>query len=186
MVDKPPRDQILDHTYDGIQEYDNPMPQWWVIAFWATIIFSVIYALNLGGIGNGAGRIADYNADMAAWKAAHPESGQVDAGALLAMASRPEVISLGSATFGQMCASCHGPDGGGGIGPNLADNYWLHGGSIDAIARTISDGVTSKGMPAWGKVLKPEQFQGIVAYVWSLHGTTPATPKEPQGDLVER
>ncbi len=178
-------DRILEHEYDGIKEYDNPMPAWWVLTFWATIIFSVAYVLNLGGIGTGAGRVAEYEADMAAWRAAHPAGGApVDAAALLALAEDHEGLEEGEEIFTKYCAACHAADGGGVIGPNLTDAHWLHGSSIDSIHVVIAEGVLAKGMPAWAKMLSPEQVDQVTAYVWSLRGTTPAAPKAPEGVQV--
>lgn len=175
-------DRILEHEYDGIKEYDNPMPAWWVLTFWATIIFSVAYVLNIGGIGTGEGRIAAYEADMAAWRAAHPEGGApVDAGALLALAADDEAREEGREVYLKYCAACHATDGGGLIGPNLTDDQWLHGGTIDSIHVVIAEGVLAKGMPAWAKMLSAEQVDQVTAYVWSLRGSAPAAPKAPEG-----
>ena len=178
-------EKLLDHEYDGIQEYDNPMPRWWVWTFWATIVFSVAYALNVGGIGAGRGWLADYDADMAAFKAAHPQQGpgMTDA-QLAALVQDPQALALGRATYAANCAACHGADGGGIIGPNLTDDYWLHGGTLAQIQHTVNEGVLAKGMPGWSKMLKPDQLSAVVAYVASLHGTTPAKPKAPQGELA--
>lgn len=180
------KDKILDHTYDGIQEYDNPMPRWWLLTFAGTIVFSVLYVMNIGPVGNGKGRIADYEADMAAFAKAHPapSGGDMNADQLLAIAKDHEKLEDGKKTFTAYCASCHAPDGGGLIGPNLADAYWLHGGTITDIYKTVTNGVLAKGMPPWGKTLKPEQLSAVVAYVSTLQGTTPANPKPPQGTPV--
>jgi cytochrome c oxidase cbb3-type subunit 3 len=181
------QDRILEHEYDGIKEYDNPMPRWWVLTFWATIIFSVAYVFNVGGIGTGQGRIADYEADMVAWRAAHPQGGgPVDVAALLALADDSEAVEEGGEVYAKYCAACHAADGGGMIGPNLTDNAWLHGSSIDSIHTVIAEGVLAKGMPAWGKMLSPEQVDHVTAYVWSLAGSTPAAPKAPEGEQVTR
>ena len=83
--------------------------------------------------------------------------------------------------FTSYCAACHRPDGGGMIGPNLTDDFWIHGGAPTAIFKTVNEGVLAKGMPNWGKVLKPDQIEGVVAYVQSIHGTNPANPKAPEG-----
>jgi cytochrome c oxidase cbb3-type subunit III len=179
-------DRLLDHSYDGIQEYDNPMPRWWVTVFWATIIFSIAYYL-VSGLGLGKGRMAEYDADMAAFRAAHPAHlGGGNATALLAAARQPSELAQGKILFVGKCAVCHAADGGGNIGPNLTDDAWLHGGTIDSIYATVNDGVLAKGMPAWGKLLKPDEMEEVVAYVWTLHGTTPAKPKEPQGVVAPR
>jgi len=178
-------DRLLDHEYDGIQEYDNPMPRWWVWIFWATIAFAILYFFDVGGIGVGRGRIATYDAEMAAFRAAHPEGpAALSAERLAALAKDPATIALGRTTFATNCAACHAPDGGGIIGPNLTDAYWLHGGTLPEIQKTVTEGVLAKGMPAWGKLLKPDQLSAVIAYVSTLHGTTPAHPKAPQGDLA--
>jgi len=180
-------DRLLDHSYDGIQEYDNPMPRWWVITFWATIIFSILYALNVPGIGNGKGRIADYEADMSKAReqrlAAEPAGGPTPE-ALAALANDPAVLADGKQVFVTYCAACHRADGGGQIGPNLTDDSWIHGASIAQIRETINAGVLAKGMPEWGKVLKPEQVSAAAAYVRSLAGTNPPNPKPPEGTRI--
>ena len=186
MADDQPKDKLLEHSYDGIQEYDNPMPRWWVITFWATIIFAVAYALNIGGIGVGAGRIAAYEQEMSEFKAAHPDAKAPDPAALLAAVANADEVKEGKAIFTKNCIACHGPDGGGVIGPNLTDDYWIHGGKIEEIGATVTTGVPAKGMPTWGKILKPKEVEEVVAYVWTLHGTTPAKPKAPEGLLVPR
>jgi len=188
---KPDQDHLLEHSYDGIQEFDNPMPRWWVYLFWATIIFSILYFFNVPGFGVGKGRIADYDRDIAAAasadakrKAAQPAGASGEQ--LAAMTKDASVVALGKQVFGQNCAACHRADAGGQIGPNLADDYWLHGGTLEQIHKTVVDGVLEKGMPPWGKVLKPNQLDAVVAYIYTLRGTNPPNPKAPQGDLVPR
>jgi cytochrome c oxidase cbb3-type subunit 3 len=163
------------------------MPRWWVYIFWATIAFSVLYAINIGPIGNGRGRIADYERDMAAFRAAHPEpTGGADPARLASLVKDRAALDVGKQTFAQNCAACHRADAGGMIGPNLTDDYWLHGGGLAEIYKTVSEGVLAKGMPPWGKLLKPQQLESVVAYVASLHDSHPANPKAPQGDRVEQ
>jgi len=188
---KPDQDHLLEHSYDGIQEFDNPMPRWWVYLFWATIIFSILYFFNVPGFGVGKGRIADYDRDIAAAasadakrKAAQPAGASGEQ--LAAMTKDASVVALGKQVFGQNCAACHRADAGGQIGPNLTDDYWLHGGTLEQIHKTVTDGVLEKGMPPWGKVLKPNQLDAVVAYVYTLRGTNPPNPKAPQGDQVPR
>ena len=184
MADKE-EDRLLEHSYDGIQEYDNPMPRWWVITFWATIIFSILYALNVPGIGNGKGRIADYENEMTT--TATIQAKQVQAGgapteeSMAAMISDAQVLEDGKQVFATYCAACHRADGGGLIGPNLADDSWIHGGSLPDIRSTVDAGVLAKGMPEWGKVLKPAQVTAVTVYVKSLGGTNPPNAKAPEG-----
>lgn len=179
-------DRLLDHAYDGIQEYDNPMPRWWVWVFWATIVFSILYFFDFTGKLKGPGRVKEYEQQMADAARRWPQGGPVDAAALLALASDQKVIAAGKAVFATNCTPCHGADGGGVIGPNLADEYWLHGGTLPDIYKTIDEGVLAKGMPNWGKMLKPEQVKAVAVYVKSLGGTHPANPKAPQGVKVEQ
>ena len=191
MPNKNDQEHLLDHTYDGIQEFDNPMPRWWVYLFWATIVFSVLYWLNVPGFGIGKGRVSDYDRDMAAAAAAAAKQRAAEpAGAspeqLMAMTKDATVLALGKEAFTQNCAACHRLDAGGQIGPNLTDDYWLHGAALEQIHKVVTDGVLEKGMPPWGKVLKPAQLDAVVAYVYTLRGTTVPNPKAPQGELVPR
>ena len=187
MTNPTEKDRLIEHSYDGIQEYDNPMPAWWVFTFWITIVFSIFYYINPANLGVGKGSEAEYAADMAEFRAAHPEhTAGGDVPTLLAATKRPEEVAQGKIVYVARCAVCHAADGGGVIGPNLTDDAWLHGGSIDSIYGTIVNGVLAKGMPAWGKILKSDEVEEVVAYVWTLHGTTPAKPKEPQGVVVPR
>ncbi|MEP6619578.1 MAG: cbb3-type cytochrome c oxidase N-terminal domain-containing protein [bacterium] len=176
-------DKLMDHQYDGIQEYDNPMPRWWLLSFAGTVIFSVIYLFNVGPVGNGKGRIADYENDMKAFALAHPAptGGDVTGAQLLALSHNHEALEDGKKVFQANCSPCHRPDGGGLIGPNLTDTYWIHGGTLPDIYKTVTNGVLEKGMPPWGKMLKPAQVQAVVAYVASLQGSNPVNPKAPQG-----
>ena len=184
-------DRLLDHDVDGIREYDNPLPRWWINLFWATIVFSVLYALNLPGIGSGKGRIANYERDMArararqAAQAAQSPTGGLDEAGLLALVNDPARLKTGRERFITTCAACHREDGGGSIGPNLTDEFWIHGGTPLEILKTVSDGVPDKGMPAWSQTLKPDEIAAAVAYVLTLHDTHPPNPKEPQGTKVE-
>jgi cytochrome c oxidase cbb3-type subunit 3 len=172
---------MMDHEYDGIQEYDNPMPRWWVWLFILTILFVPVYYLTPGDTFAGAKKDAMYAKEMAAFKLAHPEAPKVTAAALALVVADKNEITKGAALFQVNCISCHGPDGGGIIGPNLTDDYWIHGGSPINIHTTITEGVLAKGMPPWGKMLKSEQILSLTAYVLSLHDSHPAKPKAPEG-----
>lgn len=182
-------DRLLDHNYDGIQEYDNPMPRWWLWLFWITIGFSLLYALNLPGIGTGKGRIANYERDM---NAARAKYGAATAAALLlsdddliAISRDAAKLAQGKLTFTTQCVACHRADGGGNIGPNLTDAFWIHGAKPRELLKTVSAGVLEKGMPAWSQVLKPDQVSAVVGYVLTLRGTHPLDPKPPQGIPVD-
>ena len=184
---KPTEDRLLEHDYDGIQEYDNPMPRWWLWIFYASILFVPVYYLLPGNIGAGPGMVASYEADMAAHAAAQvaPAGPQITDDAVAALARDPATVAEGKATFVQYCAACHRPDGGGLIGPNLTDDSWIHGGRPSEIHQTIVQGVLAKGMPEWGRLLKPAQVDAVSAYVLTLRGTNPPEPKAPEGTVVQ-
>ena len=185
-----PGEPLFEHAYDGIQEYDNPMPRWWVLIFWATIVYAVVYALNVVPVaGSGKGWIANYEAEMAAAErkfaaSRAPQPAPPD-DVLRGLAADPAARDAGKAVFMTNCMPCHRADAGGVIGPNLTDDYWIHGGLPGDIHRTIAAGVLDKGMPAWAAVLPPDDVNRVTAYVLSVHGTHPEAPKEPQGVKVE-
>ena len=188
----PQREHLLDHSYDGIQEYDNPLPKWWVYIFYATILFSVLYWFNVPGIGIGKGRIAHYEhelemarAQAAALAANSPVMHDTDE-TLLAATKDPAVMALGKEIFVGTCSACHRADGGGNIGPNLTDDYWIHGGRPTEILHTVTTGVLEKGMPAWGQTMPPQKVRAAAVYVLTLRGTHPANPKAPQGVEAEQ
>ncbi len=185
MPTDPKNDHLLEHSYDGIQEYDNPLPRWWVLIFWATIFFALAYAFNVTGHLRGPGRLNEYEAQMAdAAKRWPAPAGTTDPAMLAALAKDPKAVAAGKAVFTTTCAPCHRPDGGGLIGPNLTDDYWIHGGTLQQIQATITNGVPDKGMPTWGKMLKPDQVNDVAVFVASLRGTNPPNPKAPQGVKV--
>ncbi|MCC6317898.1 MAG: c-type cytochrome [Gemmatimonadaceae bacterium] len=185
-MDKSPSDstdRLIEHSYDGIQEYDNPLPRWWVYLFYATMVFSVLYWFNIG-VGIGPGRIAQYDAEVAAARAAHPEPAASSSADLAALAGDATALAKGKEVFVTNCASCHKADGGGLIGPNLTDKAWIHGSSLAEIHKTINDGVLAKGMPNWGKLLKPDQVDVVTAYVASIAGTNAPGGKAAEGTVV--
>lgn len=201
---KPPGDEIPDaltgdthdqliagHTYDGIREYDNPMPGWWTGLFWVCVLFAPVYMLGVhvfGYVDTYEEDLAQGQAELAAREAAWIASGpafETDARALARYADDPAMVAAGQEVFTSTCASCHGPDGGGGIGPNLADAYWIHGGSHEDVFRVLTEGVVSKGMPAWSDLLTDEERAQATAYIASLQGSAPTNPKPPQGEVYE-
>ncbi len=179
---------IEGHTYDGISELDNQLPRWWVQLFNVSIIFSIFY-FGYYVLGPGPGISKEFEQEQAILAEARAKiaaeqgggSNGVDANAILAAMKSEGEMGKGKTVFAQKCASCHGPQGQGTIGPNLADNFWIHGGSISQVAMTISAGVLDKGMPPWGPVLKNDELVAVTAYVKSLKGTNPPNPKAAQG-----
>lgn len=178
------------HSYDGIKEYDNPMPGWWVWTFIACIVFSAVYLLGVHVFGfintyedDLAASLEQLEAVRAAYASANPTF-QADEETLAALIADPASATNGAATYATYCAACHGDQGQGLIGPNLTDAYWLNGGTNVDIFEVITSGVPAKGMPAWENALSPEQRGELLAYIRSLAGTEPPGAKEPQGELV--
>lgn len=183
------RDVQLDHTYDGIRELDNFMPPWLKYVFYLTIMFAVVYFVNYSVLGIGKTQLEEYEAELAI-AAVEAEQRQllaaftIDETNVRFDASGPSV-KAGMALYENNCIACHALDGGGGVGPNLTDDYWIHGGSIEDVFRIVKYGVIEKGMIPWQDQLSPEEMQQVSSYVLTLVGTTPANPKAPQGDLYE-
>lgn len=182
-------DELLDHNYDGIQEYDNPIPGWLAAMLYGTIVAAVVYTLWYG-FNMGPSIQTEYllenktlEKEWAAYYAKHPIVAP-STEELAAAAKDPALLALGKKQFDTSCTPCHGPQAQGLIGPNLTDEYWLHGGKMNEIYNTVVKGVAGKGMPPWGRALGPDKLKGVVAYVRTLQGSNPPNPKAPQGTLV--
>jgi cytochrome c oxidase cbb3-type subunit 3 len=185
------QDELLDHNYDGIQEYDNDLPKWWVYLFWITIIWSVGYVFwfHSPSTPTPEERLA---AGLQELEQMRPKQTGGDAVAgdsdesLLKLVSNAEMISKGLEIYTGKCLACHAQGGAGLVGPNLADNYWIHGGKPTQIKKVIVEGVPEKGMISWKAMMSDQEINAVVAYIWSLHGTTPPNAKAPQGELFTR
>ena len=176
-------DKLLDHSYDGIQEFDNPMPTWWVGLFVLTIIWAVVYLFYYDITGIGETQLEEYHSELAA---AEQKYGGGDSGSEaeieIALMSSAEDIAEGEKIYKMNCASCHGQTGEGGVGPNLGDKFWKHGGDFKSIANTIIRGVPEKGMIAWEPILKTKKIVQVTAYIdQKLRNTNPPNGKEPEG-----
>jgi cytochrome c oxidase cbb3-type subunit 3 len=183
---KPTRDELLDHEADGIREFDNAMPRWWLYSFYVTIVFAAIYLVNYHllpePIVGRAGMAAEYQAEMAA--AAGPGADAPAATATLVALTDDASLAKGRAIFESqtsLCASCHRPDLGGLVGPNLTDTVWLHGCTAGELAHSVSTGFPPRGMLPFGggPKLTDEQLRQLVSYVMSKRGSKPANPKSP-------
>lgn len=178
---------ILDHNYDGIKELDNKLPPWWVYLFYATILFGVVYLARFH-VFNDYDQAREYEMEVAAAQAAIEEYRKtakdlVDVNTVTLLTDASD-INAGRLIFETNCVVCHMADGGGGIGPNLTDEYWIQGGGIKNVFRTISEGGRDgKGMIAWKQTLKPAEMAQVASYVLSFQGTTPANPKAPEGEI---
>ncbi len=178
---------ILDHNYDGIKELDNSLPPWWVYSFYISIIFAAIYLLRYH-VFDGPSQIEEKKKKMAQAKTDVEEYKKtakdlVDINTVT-MLTDAEDLSAGKAIWDINCVACHMADGGGSIGPNLADEYWILGGGIKNVFQTISEGGRDgKGMIAWKQLLKPLEMAQVSSYILTLQGTTPANPKAPEGEI---
>ena len=178
---------ILDHNYDGIKELDNNLPPWWVYGFYATIVFAVVYLAryHIFDDVNQAEEyeiaVAEARIDIENYKKTAKNLVDVNTVTLLTEASD---ISAGKNIFTENCVACHKADGGGGIGPNLTDRYWILGGGIKNVFNTISEGGRDgKGMVSWKSELKPLEMAQVASYLLEFEGTTPAEPKAAEGEL---
>ena len=183
-------DILLDHDYDGIRELDNHLPPWWKYGFYFTIFWAVLYILNyhISPIWNeGHSQLAEYEAENRKAELALAEyhkkaADRVDENTVQLLTDAAS-LDKGKAKFAELCAACHGDLGQGGIGPNLTDTYWLHGGDIRSVFGTIKYGVPDKGMISWKDEIKPADMQAVASFILSLQGSNPAGAKEPQGEL---
>lgn len=178
--------EIEGHEYDGIKELDNALPGWWINGFYLCILFAGLYwaYYEMGPGPSIKDTLKQETQEMQLAQLA--QNGQKKLPSqeeLLALFVKPERRKEGHDIFVTKCVACHGDKGQGGIGPNLTDDYWLHGGKLAQIAATITNGVSDKGMPPWGPMLSGEQIKSLAVFVKSLHGTNPPGAKAPQGEL---
>jgi cytochrome c oxidase cbb3-type subunit 3 len=178
------QDQVV-HEYDDIQEYDNALPLWWLVTFFGTAIFAIGYffvyqTFKAADLPNAA-----FEKEVAVQRAADAERikalGNITDDSMLLLSKDATTVAKGKEIFTTNCAVCHRADGGGGIGPNLTDKAWLHGGKPAQIFKTVNEGVPTKPMAAWGPQLGTDKVQSVAAYVLTLKDSNVAGGKAPQG-----
>lgn len=183
------KDKLLDHNYDGIKEYDNDLPRWWLNIFWITTIYALFYVgyMHFGLTDSAEVQLAKQMAELEeAQKASQVKAGPtkgVTEEELAALLNQSAVLSVGQQVYSGKCAVCHGQKGEGLIGPNMTDDYWLHGGALLDIRRIVSQGVLDKGMLAWQGVLSEDEINAVTVYLRSLRGSNPPNSKPAQGEL---
>lgn len=178
---------LLDHNYDGIEEFDHPLPKWWLVTFYGTMIFAAIY-VGYYHFGSGHLQEAELESDMAAIQKLAPPPASADelAAKAVAMMSDGAAMEAGKVSYLGKCAACHGNLGEGGIGPNLADDFWIHGdGQPASVIKVIAEGVPEKGMPTWAAIIPPEETAQLTAFIASFKGTNPPNPKAPEGTEIK-
>lgn len=178
---------MLDHDYDGIKELDNNLPPWWKYGFYLTIVFAVVYLYMYHVDGSADLQTVEYEKEMAKAKTENEEymktaANKVDENTITYLADAKDQAA-GKDAYLASCAACHGRAGEGGVGPNLTDAYWLHGGSIKDVFKSIKYGWPEKGMKSWKEDLSPMQIAQVTSYILSLKDSNPANGKAPQGDL---
>jgi len=180
------KDIMFDHDFDGIKELDSKIPPWFSWLFIITIIFAAYYMIDYHIIGSGQVQYEEYSQEVqiaSLEREALIKSGAFVNEETVTLLTDASGLSSGKAIFEANCIACHAADGGGIVGPNLTDDYWIHGGGIKNVFKVIKYGVVEKGMIAWQTQLNPNQMQEVSSYVLSLHGTTPAAPKAPEGEI---
>lgn len=181
---------LLNHEYDGIRELDYPLPAWWLATFLITIIFSAIYWIHYELSEAGPTSTEELATAMSQIRAIQQKAEQnapsITEEALAALMQDSKALETGKSEYVAKCAACHGNEGGGLIGPNLADNHWKNGdGTLVGIHKILIVGVTEKGMPAWKGLIPDDTLKAVAAYVGTLKGTNPPNAKAPEGELVQ-
>ncbi len=183
-------DVMLDHNYDGIRELDNRLPAWWVAMFYITIAWGGIYFLYYHFFDYGQSSREEYAMEMKFANEARERLLEKEANLVneknVTRLTDPSLLAVGESLYKTNCVACHGLLGEGGVGPNMADNYWISGqGDIKSIFKTVSNGVPEKGMIAWKTQMGPPAIQQVSSYIMGFQGTNPPNGKEPQGNLIE-
>ena len=179
--------ELTEHSYDGIQEYDNPLPGWWKWTFVATIVFSMLYAMYYHVGTEGRSIFDQYDAAMAInARLQFADLGDLkpDADTILRYSQKPTWVRVGQTVFKTHCVSCHGRDGEGKIGPNLTDHFYKSVRKVDDIARIVTSGAGNGAMPAWANRLDPREIVLVSAYVTSIRGLDAAGGKAPEGNEI--
>ncbi len=186
------KNELLDHEADGIREYDNALPRWWLYGFYGTIVFAVLYMVNwyvlpepVIGLKD---QYAEYNEEVAYWKTIQNRTPRKDNSHVVLLTDAPS-LQRGKEIFegtDNLCSTCHRADLGGQVGPNLTDDYSLHGCTVRDIIASIVKGYPEKGMLPYGSTskLSDDDLLKVASYIISMHGTHPIDPKpmDPERD----
>lgn len=171
------------HVYDDIEEADNNLPMWWLLTFYGAIAFGLVYWFYFQIYGVGESQREKYDTAVAI---AEAERSVVSDESLNALAQDPTTVAAGSEIFATQCIACHDTQAQGreALGPNLTDQYWVHGGAPTDIHATVTNGVATTGMPPWAPILGEQGVNQVVAYILTLRNTNVAG-KEPEGEIWE-
>jgi len=183
-MSNPNEPPLLDHDADGITELDNLLPKWWVWLFYLTIAHATGYLLYYHVFDAGDLQAAAYEKEYAQGEKIKAEAIAKFEQTLgsLTPSTDPVVLEEGKRVYTQMCMPCHRADGGGLVGPNLCDDYWIHGSNYVDSVRIIINGVPEKGMITWRGLLKPAEIKAVASYSYTFRGTSPPNPKPPENE----
>ena len=175
---------LLDHNYDGIHELDNHLPPWWKWLFYITIVWGFLYLVvyhvfDALPLMEEEYEIVMEDARIARQAMMALEGNNIDENNV-EFSDAPDVLANGKAIYDRECVACHAPEGQGLIGPNFTDNYWIHGGSINDVFKTVKYGVPQKGMISWQSKLTPSDMRDVSCYILTFVGTTPKNPPAPK------
>lgn len=183
-IHQPSSDKLRPHSFDGIQEFDNQLPKWWLWTLYLTCIFAAGYWVHYVVLGSGPSSYEEYTAEVrAADELVAARLGPISNETLQEFAKLESKVAAGRAVFVEHCVICHTANGGGSIGPNLTDAYWLHGGKPMDMLKVIEDGVIAKGMASWKGILGRGKITEVIAYLLTIKNTNVTGGKEPQGTL---
>ncbi len=185
-IDKENEKHLMDHEYDGIQECDYPLPNWWIVTFVVTAIIGAVYLYHMN-YGSGVSIRDKFKAEAPRVREIQEsyleKIGELDLERYQKISSRQEMLELGRAAFNANCVACHAQNAAGLIGPNLTDQYWLYAeGTPETIYPFIVTGNPGGGMPSWGDKLSVEEIYSLTAYIMSIQGISHEKPKAPQGE----
>ena len=180
------KDMVMEHTYDGIAELDNPTPPWFMYLFYSSFVIAVAFMIMYHVVGDGQIMTTEYaqenvEADQANIAYMKKFANSINENNVIVLTDAKSV-ETGGKIYAKNCVACHGDKGQGGVGPNLTDEFWLHGGSTKDVFHTLMEGVPEKGMISWKKTLNPIQLQHLVSFLSRFQGTNPDNAKAPQGD----
>ena len=181
------QDTVMEHEFDGIQEFDNRLPNWWMWIMWGSMIFALCYWIFFHTLGVGTLPRERFAREMQVAQEAQLAralAAGIDNQFFVMMAESPDKVAEGREVFVKHCVSCHLDDGRGSVGPNLTDQYWVHGCEPMQILKILNEGVAAKGMPAWQNQLGPTRVHAVLSYVLTIKDNN-VPGKAPEGEPCE-